>query len=133
MKQRIMVDAGIKQLFNSVGRCGAVGQSPHHFCNDGFQRHIIGFQQAKVLLNASAHLVHGHIAAFLGHLRGHHDGFPALEALHLAVKLLHQGLGNAAHAKAFNHKAVIMLKEIGQKLGLCARNKLAHAHLRIKL
>ena len=45
-------------------------QQPHHLCDDGFDGHVVGFQEAETVPDPLADLVNAHIAALVGDLCG---------------------------------------------------------------
>ena len=108
----IKVDLTIEPLLKLVETVAALGQQPHHLGDDGFNGHIVGFEEAEAVLDPLSDLVNAHVAALVGDLGGQDQNFAGLVVVAQTLgKGVHQPLGDAADAKTFHNNAVVLFKD----------------------
>lgn len=109
LPQNIMIHRPVKHFLHFRPIMG-LPQNPHQFRYRRLQRHIIRFQQPKLILDGPSYFIDRHITAFVGNLRGHNHGFalgdPFLHGFMIAGSLI---VGQSANAEGLNDDSVIMV------------------------
>ena len=99
----------------------------HKLRHNGFQCHIVGFNQLEIFFHLLSDTVNFHIGAFVHHLSRHDEDLSGLFPLvHLLIDGIQEGIGNSSYSEAFYHDAIIVFKQIRQKLRSCSGNQLKH-------
>lgn len=131
--QNIPVYGLIKQFLYLIPvRC--LPQNPHEFCDRGLQSHIIRFQKPEFIFNGPAHFIDGHIAAFVGDLGRHDNGF-SLGNPFLYYRIIAAGIviRQAADAEGLDNNSVIVFCHVIQNGGIHGRNQLQKADIGIQV
>ena len=99
MIEGIEVHLTVEPLLQLVEAVAVLGQQPHALGDHGFDGHVMGFQEAESVLHPLAHLVHAHVAALIGHLRGQDEHLVGLLVVAQPLgKGVHEPLRDAAHS-----------------------------------
>ena len=89
----------------------------------------MGFQEAESVLHPLAHLVHAHVAALIGHLRGQDEHLVGLLVVAQPLgKGVHEPLRDAAHAEALHDDAVVQAEDLRDHAGVHAGDELEQEH-----
>ncbi len=122
-EQEIMIDRFVEQLLES-GHVTGLAQGPHGLGYGGFQGHIVGLDEIKLILHHLSDLIDFHIAALVGDLGRHNDNFPGGDELldHLMEAVV-PVIGKAADAERLDDHGVIGIVEGLQNPATDARNQ----------
>ena len=89
----------------------------------------MGFQKAEAVAHPLAHLVHAHVAALVGDLRGHDEHLVGgLVIAQPGGKGIHQLLWDAAHAETLHDDAVVQVEDLRDERRGHARGQLEQEH-----
>ena len=122
-EQEIMIDRFVEQLLES-GHVTGLAQGPHGLGYGGFQGHIVGLDEIKLILHHLSDLIDFHIAALVGDLGRHNDNFSRGDELldHLMEAVV-PVIWKAADAERLDDHSVIGIVEGLQNPTTDARNQ----------
>ncbi len=108
-------------------------ENPHQFAKYGFGGHIVRFQNTDAVFEFVARAVDGHIAAFVLHLCGHHDGFARVDRIgnHFGIAVFGQRR-NTPHPIAFDDHGIIAGEHIRQHIGVHTGCEFEQGNVRIQ-